>query len=61
VLTSTEEKVAKLVAEGHTNQEVADRLFMSVRTVEANLTKVYRKLQVRGRTELAQRFNQVPG
>jgi DNA-binding CsgD family transcriptional regulator len=52
-LTETERRVAELVAEGHTNQEVADRLYMSVRTVEANLTRIYRKLGVRGRTGLS--------
>jgi DNA-binding CsgD family transcriptional regulator len=52
-LTDTESQVAKLVAEGLTNKEVAERLYISVRTVETNLSKVYRKLQVRSRTELA--------
>jgi DNA-binding NarL/FixJ family response regulator len=39
------------------NQEAAAELFMSVRTVEANLTRIYRKLSVRSRTELANRMN----
>jgi DNA-binding CsgD family transcriptional regulator len=52
-LTPTEERVATLAAEGRTNREIADQLFMTVRTVEWNLSKVYRKLQVRSRTELA--------
>lgn len=51
-LTETERKVAGLVAEGLTNKEIAARLFVSVRTVEANLSKVYAKLGVRSRTEL---------
>jgi DNA-binding CsgD family transcriptional regulator len=55
-LTPTEERVAELVAGGHTNQEVAELLFMSVRTVEVNLTRVYRKLGIRSRTELASRL-----
>ena len=54
-LTPTESRVAALVAEGRTNQEVADALFVTVRTVEANLTRIYSKLGVRSRTELASR------
>ena len=52
-LNETERRVAALVTRGHTNQEIADRLELSTKTVEWNLTKVYRKLQVRSRTELA--------
>ncbi len=52
-LTPTEEQVAHLVAAGHSNREVADALFVSVHTVEANLSRIYRKLGVRSRTELS--------
>jgi DNA-binding CsgD family transcriptional regulator len=52
-LTQMERLVASLVAEGLSNREVADRLFVSVRTVEGHLTGAYRKLGVRSRTELA--------
>jgi DNA-binding CsgD family transcriptional regulator len=55
-LTPTEEKVAALVASGSTNREAAEALFVSVHTVEANLKRIYRKLGVRSRTELASRF-----
>jgi DNA-binding NarL/FixJ family response regulator len=51
-LTPTEEQVAELVAAGCSNREVADALFMSVNTVEANLSRIYHKLGVRSRTEL---------
>jgi DNA-binding CsgD family transcriptional regulator len=51
--TSTEHQVAQLVAAGRTNREVAESLFMSAHTVEAHLTRIYRSLGVRGRTELA--------
>ena len=51
--TSTERQVAQLVAAGRTNREVAKALFMSPHTVEAHLTRIYRSLGVRGRTELA--------
>ena len=52
-LTATEQQVARLVAEGRTNREVADELFLSPSTVQANLKRIYRKLGVRSRTELA--------
>jgi DNA-binding CsgD family transcriptional regulator len=52
-LTATERQVAELVAAGRTNREVAESLFMSSHTVEAHLTRIYRSLGVRGRTELA--------
>jgi DNA-binding CsgD family transcriptional regulator len=55
VLTPGEERVAGLAAEGLTNREVAERLFMSPKTVDATLARVYRKLGVRSRTELASR------
>jgi DNA-binding CsgD family transcriptional regulator len=55
-LTPTETKVAALVASGGTNREVADTLFISVNTVEAHLKRIYRKLGIRSRTELASRF-----
>jgi DNA-binding NarL/FixJ family response regulator len=44
------------VAEGRTNKEVAAALVVSVHTVESALTQVYRKLDVRSRTELARRL-----
>jgi DNA-binding CsgD family transcriptional regulator len=59
-LTPTEEKVAALVAAGGTNREVAEALFVSVHTVEANLKRIYRKLGVRSRTELASKFPSGP-
>lgn len=52
-LSATEEAIAKLVAAGRTNREVAAVLHLSARTVEWNLSKLYRKLGVRSRTELA--------
>ena len=55
-LTETERRVVELVAQGLSNKEVAARLFVTVRAVEANLTKIYAKLGVHSRTELASRF-----
>jgi DNA-binding CsgD family transcriptional regulator len=54
-LTEVERQIAELVAEGRSNAEVASVLVVSRRTVEWNLTNVYRKLGVRSRTELARR------
>jgi DNA-binding CsgD family transcriptional regulator len=51
-LTATEERVAVLAASGHTNRQVAQALFLSPRTVEANLARVYRKLGLSSRAEL---------
>ena len=56
-LTESERRVAELVGSGQSNQETAAELFMSVKTVEANLTRIYRKLSVRSRTELANSLN----
>jgi DNA-binding NarL/FixJ family response regulator len=55
-LTSSEERVAALAAEGRTNREVAAALFLSERTVESHLSHVYRKLGLRSRAELAHRY-----
>ena len=55
-LTETERRVAELAATGLTNREIADRLFLAVKTVEANLARVYRKLRVRSRAELGSRI-----
>lgn len=52
-LTPTERTVCELAASGLRNQEIAARLFLSAKTVEANLSRGYRKLGVRSRTELA--------
>ena len=54
-LTAAERRVAALVAAGRTNREVAAELFTTVGTVEVHLTRVYRKLGLRSRTELARR------
>ncbi len=51
-LTEGEARVAELAASGLTNRQIAERLFMSRRTVEANLARAYRKLGVRSRAEL---------
>jgi DNA-binding CsgD family transcriptional regulator len=55
-LTATERQVAELAAAGLTNREIAERMFISLRTTEANLSRIYRKLGVRSRAELARDF-----
>ena len=56
-LTPVEQRVADLVARGRTNREVAAELVVTVRTVESNLTSIYRKLGLRSRAELAHRLS----
>ena len=54
-LTPAESRIAALVAAGQTNREVAAALFLTEQTVATTLTRVYRKLGVRSRAELASR------
>jgi DNA-binding NarL/FixJ family response regulator len=51
-LTPIETRVAEVVAAGRSNAEAAQELFMSPKTVEWNLSKIYKKLHVRSRAEL---------
>jgi DNA-binding CsgD family transcriptional regulator len=55
-LTASERRVAELTASGLTNRDVAAQLFMSPKTVEANLARVYRKLGSRSRAELGRQI-----
>ncbi|MDQ6658646.1 MAG: AAA family ATPase [Actinomycetota bacterium] len=52
-LTTVEKRIATLVGAGQTNREVAAALFISLRTVESHLGRIYRKLGLRSRTELS--------
>jgi DNA-binding CsgD family transcriptional regulator/tetratricopeptide (TPR) repeat protein len=56
-LTASEARIAGMVREGASNREIATRLFLSVKTVEATLTRIYRKLGVRSRTQLSSRLS----
>jgi DNA-binding CsgD family transcriptional regulator len=56
VPTPTERRIAELAASGMTNREIAATLFVSLKTVEANLTQVYRKLGIRSRAQLAAKY-----
>jgi DNA-binding CsgD family transcriptional regulator len=55
-LSAAERRVAELAAAGQANKEIARALFISVHTVETHLTRVYAKLGVRSRAQLAARM-----
>lgn len=55
-LSPSELQVARLIAEGQTNREVAAALFLGERTVASHLTHIYAKLGIRSRTELARQL-----
>ena len=60
VLTTTERRVAELIAAGRSYREAADELFISPKTVQWNLSKIYRKLGLRSRAQLAAHFKGDP-
>ncbi|PWU53441.1 LuxR family transcriptional regulator, partial [Micromonospora globispora] len=60
-LTDREWEVARLAADGATSPAIADRLYLSTRTVENHLQRVYSKLGVAGRTELRAALRSMPG
>jgi DNA-binding CsgD family transcriptional regulator len=53
-LTAAERRVAEMAAEGLANREIAETLFLSTRTVENHLSRVYRKLDISSRAELSE-------
>jgi DNA-binding NarL/FixJ family response regulator len=60
-LTPSEQRVAELAAKGMTNRDVAAELFISPETVEANLSRIYRKLGIHSRAELGRRMREPEG
>jgi len=52
-LSETERRIVELVRAGATNREIARSLFLSIKAVEANLTRLYRRLGVRNRAQLS--------
>ena len=59
-LTERERSVAELVARGANNQEIADQLHMSERTVKSHLSSIFQQLKVRDRVQLALVMNRIP-
>ncbi|MBB2993265.1 DNA-binding NarL/FixJ family response regulator [Mycolicibacterium iranicum] len=55
-LTESERRVAELAAAGMSNRDIAETLYVSVKTVETNLTRAYRKLGIRSRAQLGTRL-----
>jgi DNA-binding CsgD family transcriptional regulator len=55
-LTASERRIARMAADGRSNPEIAQALFVTVRTVESHLGHVYRKLDIAGREALAERL-----
>jgi DNA-binding NarL/FixJ family response regulator len=60
-LTPSERRIAELAACGLSNPEIAQELFLTVKTIEMHLTRSYRKLDIRGRTALAQALGSPAG
>jgi DNA-binding CsgD family transcriptional regulator len=58
-LSATELRIARLAADGLTNQAIAEQVFVSIKTVESNLKRAYRKLDISSRAQLARALDQV--
>lgn len=55
-LTEREKEILSYLAKGYRYQEIADKLFISIDTVRSHIRKIYRKLQVRSRTEAVMKY-----
>jgi DNA-binding CsgD family transcriptional regulator len=58
-LSATELRIARLAADGLSNQAIAERAFVSVKTVESNLKRAYRKLDISSRAQLARALDRL--
>ena len=58
-LTPSERRIATLAAEGRSNRDIAQTLFVTTKTVETHLSRTYRKLDITGRTQLSSALAQV--
>ncbi|SRX82788.1 helix-turn-helix transcriptional regulator [Mycolicibacterium parafortuitum] len=56
-LTPVEARIARMAAAGYSNKEIAAQVFLSIKTIEMNLSSVYRKLGIRSRTQLHSRLD----
>lgn len=54
-ISEREFEILKLISEGHTNQEIAEQLFISLSTVKSHLQNTYQKLEVKNRTQAIQK------
>ncbi|MER6122058.1 LuxR family transcriptional regulator [Streptomyces sp. NPDC001795] len=61
VLTDREREIAQLAAVGKRSREIADQLFLSARTVDSHLSRIYRKLDISSRAALSRLVAQMPG
>jgi DNA-binding CsgD family transcriptional regulator len=59
-LTETERRVAALIAQGHSNRQIAATMFVTENTVQSHIQHIFHKLGVRSRTELAARYPSAP-
>lgn len=59
-LTPTEHRVSQLAAEGHTNRQIAQALFVTPKTIEVHLSHAYQKLGIRSRSQLPEHLTQAP-
>jgi DNA-binding CsgD family transcriptional regulator len=57
-LTETERRIVEMVRTGATNSQIASSLFLSVKAVEGNLTRLYRRLGVRNRAQLVRALDE---
>ena len=60
-LSETEQRIVDLVRRGATNREIARATFLSVKAIEANLTRLYRRFGVRNRDQLSRAMAELPG
>lgn len=58
-ISEREQEVLQLMAQGFSNQEIADQLFISLNTVKTHISKLYAKLDVRRRTQAVQRATEL--
>ena len=58
-LSKREIEVLELLSQGYSNQEIADRLFVSLNTIKTHISKIYQKLQAKRRTQAIQKAREL--